>query len=72
MKNMLDCLWTAFQAAMALDKITSTPRATGFAAVKQVSREQPKSEGEIKLEIDAVRAQLSRIEYKRNKAWLGD
>ena len=64
MKNMPASLWEAFQAAMALEKITSTPRAT--AAVNQVSTEQPESEGEMELEIDAVRAQLKRLEYRRN------
>ena len=64
MKNMPASLWEAFQAAMALEKITSTPRAT--AAVNQVSTEQPESEGEIELEIDAVRAQLKRLEYRKN------
>ena len=64
MKNMPASLWEAFQSAMALEKITSTPRAT--AAVNQVSTEQPESEGEMELEIDAVRAQLKRLEYRRN------
>ena len=66
MKNMPDSLWAAFQSAMALEKITSTPKVTGFAAVNQVSTEQPESEGEIELEIDAVRAQLKRLEYRKN------
>ena len=66
MKNMPDSLWAAFQAAMAMEKITSTPKASAFAAVNQVSAEQPESEGEIELEIDAVRAQLKRLEYRKN------
>ena len=66
MKNMPDSLWAAFQSAMAMEKITSTPKASAFAAVNQVSAEQPESEGEIELEIDAVRAQLKRLEYRKN------
>ena len=49
MKNMPVSLWAAFQSAMAMEKITSTPRIT--AAVNQVSTEQPESEGEMELEI---------------------
>ena len=66
MKNMPNSLWTAFQAAVGLERITTTPKgAAGFSSVNQITSEQPESEGEMELEIDAVRAQLNRLEYRK-------
>ena len=64
MNNMPESLWAANQLAKALEMITSTPKATGFFS-HQPGLHGTASEGEIRLEIDAARAQLSHLEFKR-------
>lgn len=57
----------AFQVVIGLEKITTDPKTGGFTSVNQISSEQRESDWEIKLEIDAVQAELTHLEFQKKQ-----
>ena len=62
LEDMPDTLWAAFQAALALERIHGHPKSS-FTSVNEISDE--KEDKDVELEIDAVQAQLHRLQMKR-------